>query len=134
MLAEGKVLSLDELMQVNACKTGALIIAACKMGVAAAGGTELMLNAAEEYGAALGTAFQIKDDILDVVGDEAVLGKPIGSDKEQQKNTFMAILGREKCEAVIDELNGRAKSVLDDAFDSTDFLKELADSLAARND
>jgi len=134
MLAEGKVLSLDELMQVNACKTGALIIAACKMGVAAASGSELMLNAAEQYGAALGTAFQIKDDILDVIGDVSVLGKPVGSDKEQQKNTFMAIFGREKCENIILQLNEKANSVLDDAFEDTAFLKQLTDSLAGRND
>lgn len=133
MLGEGKTLSEQELMDINSRKTGALLTAACRIGVAAAGGTERQLEAASFYGAAIGAAFQIRDDMLDVLSTEQELGKPIGSDEQEQKNTYMALYGEKKCAAMIKTLTGQAKRTLAEVFDDTAFLDELADSLAVRN-
>ena len=130
---EGKSLSEQELTEINSRKTGALLVAACRMGVAAAGGSERMLESASHYGAALGMAFQIRDDMLDVLSTEAELGKPIGSDVQENKNTYMVLMGKEGCEKTINSLTDFAKNVLSEAFDDTEFLEKLADSLATRN-
>lgn len=132
MLGEGKVLSEEELNEINSRKTGALLIAACLMGVHAAGGTEAQAEAAGMFGAALGTAFQIRDDMLDVLSTEEELGKPIGSDAREQKNTWMALYGEAECRRMIEKLTQRAKDVLREAFEDTGFLCALADSLADR--
>ena len=129
---EGRALTEQELSEINTRKTGALLVAACQMGVAAAGGSELMLAAAGHYGAAIGMAFQIRDDMLDVLSTAEELGKPIGSDLEENKNTYMVLMGREGCEKTIAKLTDFAKNVLDEAFEDTVFLKELADALSTR--
>ena len=121
-----------ELTEINIRKTGALLVAACQMGVAAAGGSELMLAAAGHYGSSIGLAFQIRDDMLDVLSTAEELGKPIGSDLEENKNTYMVLMGREGCEKTIAKLTDFAKNVLDEAFEDTAFLKELADALSTR--
>ncbi|MBQ3892136.1 MAG: polyprenyl synthetase family protein, partial [Mailhella sp.] len=97
MLGEGKKLTEQELDEINSRKTGALLTAACLMGVAAAGGSEEQEEAAARYGSAIGMAFQVRDDMLDVLSTEQELGKPIGSDREEQKNTYMALYGEERC-------------------------------------
>ena len=132
MLGEGRALTAEELDEINSRKTGALLTAACLMGVAAAGGTEAQEDAAARYGAALGAAFQIRDDMLDVLSTEAELGKPIGSDKQEQKNTYMALYGEEKCAQMIKKLTEAAKSAIREQFSDTAFLCSLADSLATR--
>lgn len=129
---EGRALTEQELSEINIRKTGALLVAACQMGVAAAGGSELMLAAAGHYGSAIGMAFQIRDDMLDVLSTAEELGKPIGSDLEENKNTYMVLMGREGCERTIAKLTDFAKNVLDEAFEDTAFLKELADALSTR--
>ena len=130
---EGRTLTEQELSEINSRKTGALLVAACQMGVAAAGGSELMLAAAGHYGSAIGMAFQIRDDMLDVLSTAEKLGKPIGSDLEENKNTYMVLMGREGCEKTIAKLTDFAKNVLDEAFEDTAFLKELADALSTRD-
>ena len=132
MCGEGKTLSEQELTDINSRKTGALLIAACRMGVAAGGGSRAQLEAASLYGAAIGAAFQIRDDMLDVLGSEQELGKPIGSDAEEKKNTYMALFGAERCEKMIERLTAHAKQVLCGAFEDTAFLNALADSMAVR--
>ncbi len=132
MLWEGRKLSEQELTEINSRKTGALLVAACQMGVAAAGGSERMLEAAGHFGAAVGMAFQIRDDMLDVLSTEEELGKPIGSDAQENKNTYMALLGREGCEKTVSRLTDFAKTVLGEAFTETTFLCGFADALAAR--
>ena len=129
---EGRTLTEQELTEINIRKTGALLVAACQMGVAAAGGSELMLAAAGHYGSSIGLAFQIRDDMLDVLSTAEELGKPIGSDLEENKNTYMVLMGREGCEKTIAKLTDFAKNVLDEAFEDTAFLKELADALSTR--
>ena len=132
MVGEGKVLTHDELNEINNRKTGALLNAACQMGVAAAGGSEEQMDAALWYGACIGAAFQIRDDMLDVLSTEQELGKPIGSDAQEQKNTFMALYGEEKCRDMIEKITARAKDSLSGHFEDTAFLCSLADSLAWR--
>ena len=132
MLCEGRTLGEQELTDINARKTGALLTAACRMGVAAGGGSEEQLEAASLYGAAIGAAFQIRDDMLDVLGSEQVLGKPIGSDAEERKNTYMALYGAEKCAEMVETLTAHAKDALRGAFSDTAFLDALADSMAVR--
>ena len=132
MLGEGKKLSEQELADINSRKTGALLTAACRMGVAAGGGNEAQLEAASLYGAAIGAAFQIRDDMLDVLGNEQELGKPIGSDAQEEKNTYMALYGAEHCSQMIEKLTARAKDALSGVFDDTAFLSALADSMAVR--
>lgn len=87
--------SIDEttLEQMHCLKTGALIQAACQLGGAAAGADSKMQQHLKQYAQALGLAFQICDDLLDVEGDETLLGKPIGSDAQQQKTTYVTLHG-----------------------------------------
>lgn len=132
MVGESKRLTEEELDDINSRKTGALLIAACRMGVAAAGGSGEMLEAAAHYGACVGAAFQIRDDILDVISTSEELGKPVGSDAQEHKNTYMALLGESKCMEMIEKLTNQAKSALCGAFDDTKFLCDLADSMVTR--
>jgi geranylgeranyl pyrophosphate synthase len=101
MAWEGRKLSEQELTDINSRKTGALLVAACQMGVAAAGGSRLMLDTAGHFGAALGMAFQIRDDMLDVLSTAEELGKPIGSDAQENKNTYMVLMGKDACEETV---------------------------------
>lgn len=133
MKGENMVLSEDELNEINSRKTGALLIAACRMGVAAAGGSDEQLEAAALFGAAIGAAFQIRDDILDVISTDEALGKPVGSDAQENKNTYMALYGEERCMQMIRRLTESAKSALSVAFTDTDFLCCLADSMVTRD-
>lgn len=132
MVGEHKLLSEDELNDINSRKTGSLLTAACRMGVAAAGGNEAMLEAAAQYGACVGAAFQIRDDILDVISTSEELGKPIGSDAQEHKNTYMTLLGEYKCMQMIEKLTDQAKNAVAGAFKDTKFLCELADSMVTR--
>jgi len=88
--------TLDELRAMHAMKTGALITAACECGAILAGAGEADVDNAREYGRSVGVAFQIVDDVLDVVGDTATLGKPAGSDEAQGKSTYPALVGLER--------------------------------------
>ena len=83
---ENKKAPIDTVLEMYKKKTGALLVAAAKIGTILAGGNEQMKAAAEEYAINLGIAFQIKDDILDIVGDAKLLGKPIGSDAKNEKS------------------------------------------------
>ena len=121
----------EELKEVDHLKTGAMIAGACKLG-AAAGGSRELLAAAEEYGYQLGLAFQIRDDMLDVCGDEATFGKPIGSDKEEGKVTYVDLLGLEGCDALVSACTEKAVAAVA-PYDADGFLTELARSLAHRN-
>ena len=109
-----------------------MIAGACKLGVAAAGGDPALLAAAEEYGYQLGLAFQIRDDMLDVIGNADEFGKPIGSDKEEGKVTYVDLLGLEECDRKVLDCTEKAKAAVAE-LDAEGFLAELADSLAERN-
>ena len=133
MIWEGRDLTEQELTDINSRKTGALLAAACQMGVAAAGGSQRMLDSAGHFGAALGMAFQIRDDMLDVLSTEEELGKPIGSDVQEHKNTYMVLLGKDGCEKTVQKITKFAKDILKEGFEDTAFLEELADALSVRD-
>ena len=118
------------LTDLQARKTGSLLSAACAMGAAAAGAGEEKTELAFRYGAALGAAFQIRDDMLDVLSTEAELGKPIGSDAEEGKLTFMSRYGEEKCAQMVRRITELAVSLAKEL--GSDFLAELALRLSDR--
>ena len=132
-VSEGTVLTEEQLTEIHGRKTSALIIAACRMGVIVSGATEEKLDAASIFGASIGLAFQIRDDMLDVLSSNEVLGKPVGSDRKEQKTTFMDIYGEAECERMIAKLTDAAKTVIRNTFDETEMLCELADFLSSRS-
>ena len=132
ILATGKTLSEQELDEINGRKTAALLVAACQMGVIVGGGNANQLQAAAQIGSALGIAFQIRDDMLDVISTTEELGKPIGSDVQDNKNTFMALYGAEKCADMIDKLTKYAKFITMQSFQDNKFILDFADSLVTR--
>lgn len=128
--SEGKTISLDTLNKLQEQKTGALIEAACVMGVIL-GGDFGKIPEAADYANALGRAFQIVDDILDVTGSFEELGKPIGSDDEQHKNTYVSLMGLDESKAAADKLTGEALGYLE-IFKDNEFLCDLTKSLLER--
>ena len=123
---------LEGLVRLQRLKTGALIRSAARMGCLIGGATEEQLAAADEYASAIGLAFQIRDDMLDVEGDPALLGKATGADQAHGKATFPALVGMEACRARVDALTDRAVDALS-AFSDPDFLRCLAEELARRD-
>lgn len=130
MEAETRECTEQEVYDVQSRKTGALISAACQLGVIAAGGTREQQKVASAYADALGLAFQIEDDILDVVGDAQKLGKAVGVDGK--KNTFVRLYGIEKCRRMAEMETEKAVSALSE-FENPRFLTELARSLVSRD-
>ena len=132
--ADGTERTPESLDTINDLKTGALIKAACLMGVAAAGDAAApeMEHAAEEYGANLARAFQIRDDILDIVSTDEELGKPVGSDEENEKVTYASLLGVERCEELVRQCSEKAARAVEGAFADAGFFVWLADTLAER--
>ena len=133
MDAEEQELTEQGIYDIQCRKTGALIQAACQIGVVAAGGTQQQLDAAKTYAQNLGLAFQIRDDMLDVIGDEATFGKPIGSDKAEKKTTFVDLLGLAACEREVVRLTDEAISALGLFGGEADFLAALSRSMETRN-
>ena len=129
---EGLPVTEDELYEIHRLKTGALLRAACVMGVQCAGGTAEQVSAAEDFAMNLGLAFQIRDDVLDTISTVDELGKPIGSDAAEKKTTFVSLLGVEECSRLVHEHTEKAKSAIAGLFSDTDFLCWLADVLADR--
>lgn len=131
MMSEGKQISLETLNELQAKKTGALIAAACEMGCVLANADSEQIENARKYAQKLGLAFQIRDDILDVIGSFEELGKPIGSDKEQSKSTYVSIFGVEESNEICRKLTDEAVEILE-SFENNEFLKELTLSLLSR--
>ncbi|WP_300602626.1 polyprenyl synthetase family protein [uncultured Oscillibacter sp.] len=135
---DGQPRTAEDLTDINNKKTGALLRAACMMGICASMGRrevdESCMDAAWHYATNLGLAFQIRDDVLDAVSTAEELGKPVGSDAANQKATYVNLLGVEACEALVLDYTVRAKEALDAGrwLGDTAFLRELADSLAVR--
>lgn len=129
---EGKQLETPVLLEMYRMKTGALLDFCCRAGCIAAGTGADKLLAASVYAQKLGLAFQIKDDILDVTADEKLLGKPVGSDAQSGKHTYVSAVGLESARAEAKRLTEEAIKALD-AFDDTQFLVELTEFLLERN-
>lgn len=130
---ENKKLTLEELKHLHALKTGELIRAAGVCGAYLSGASEEEIKAVEEYCVALGMAFQIRDDLLDVLGNEEDLGKPIGSDKENNKNTYVSLTSLEEAEAMVFEYTDKAIKALDIFGEKAEKLVYLANTLTKRN-
>jgi len=127
--SEDRALTEEEVIHIQSRKTGALINAACILGVIAGGGGERELEAAGTFAGALGMAFQIRDDMLDVIGTQEEMGKGVGTD--EKKNTFVRLYGLAKCE----ELVRRYTKVAIDAlriFPDHTYMHQLALSLTDR--
>lgn len=113
------------------CKTGQLLAVSCVMGAICAEADNDTIRAAAEYGLRLGFAFQVIDDILDVTSTTEELGKPVGSDAEQNKTTFVTLYGIEKARELADKATSEAIEWLD-AIQNNEFLKELTEDLLRR--
>lgn len=122
----------DGLTQLNRLKTGVMISGAAELGCVAAKMNLGMRSQALKYADGIGRAFQIRDDMLDVVGDAAVFGKTIGSDKEKGKVTFVDVLGLDGCAREVERCTESAKAAVANWSDHM-FLWELADRMVGRN-
>ena len=132
MESETRKLTYEEISGIHALKTASMLIASAQVGVAAAGGSEAQMKAAMNYAAALGLAFQIRDDVLDVTGQTDELGKPAGSDEANSKSTFVTLFGVDECRRIIREKTQQAVSSLAGHFANTGFLETLARFLEER--
>lgn len=132
MEGNGKTLLEDELIDVQSRKTGSLLSAACLMGAIVGGAKEKQREAAQIYGAAIGAAFQIRDDMLDELSTDEKLGKTVGSDRRDKKTTFMSLYGAEKCAKMVSRLTDNAKRTVLEVFPNPQILIEFADRLAVR--
>lgn len=132
MESEGRDISLEALRYLHLNKTGAIIRSACTVGALMGGGSEEEIRAADEFAKNLGIAFQIQDDILDVIGTSEELGKPAGSDSEENKCTYVKLLGLEKSEEEAKKYSENAKKALEVFGKRADFLIWLTDYLTER--
>ena len=129
IMSEERELTEQEVIDIQTRKTGALINGACVLGVIAGGGSEEQIAAASKFAGALGLAFQIRDDMLDVIGTQEEMGKGVGTDAT--KNTFVRLYGLEKCEELVQKWTNVAIEMLD-AFENKEFMVALAKSLTDR--
>ena len=131
MAGEGHALTRGELELLQSLKTGALISAAARLGAIAAGADEEKLRQIDRYAQALGRAFQVRDDMLDVTSSAEELGKNVGSDRVNGKSTFVTALGLDGCAALVDQLTQEAIDALE-GFEHPEFHIWLARKMAGR--
>ncbi len=129
---EKQQITTEELLFIHENKTAALIQASMMIGAILAGASEREVERIEKCAYNVGIAFQIQDDILDVVGDEKELGKPIGSDAKNHKQTYVTLNGMEKSAEMVRTLSEEAMEIIDTVEGEGDFLKELISSLIYR--
>ena len=130
---EGKLPLTEELLLfIHEKKTAALIQAALMIGGILAGASDTEIRSLEKAAYEIGIAFQIQDDILDVTGNEKILGKPIGSDEKNHKLTYVSLNGLEKSKEDVKRLSGEAEEILSSFQEKNPFLISLIDSLITR--
>ncbi len=129
IMSEERILAEQEVLDIQTRKTGKLISAACATGALAGGATEEQFDAACQFAAGLGLAFQIRDDMLDVIGTKEEMGKGVGTD--EHKNTFVRLYGLDKCEELVQKYTSYAIDALS-VFEDTDYIVTLAKSLTDR--
>lgn len=120
----------SEVLNIQSRKTGALIRSACLMGVVAGSGSLQQMEGAATFADCLGLAFQIRDDMLDVIGNKQTLGKSVGTDAD--KNTFVHLYGIDKCDELVRSYTKAATDALH-VFEDASYLTWLAESLTQRN-
>ena len=130
---EGKSITAEELKYIHENKTSSLLKISVRMGAILANCTEEELNKVTNYAGKIGLAFQIKDDILSEEGDEAVIGKPVGNDKELEKCTYISQYGLQRAKDILSQITKEAISELNDFGEKAEFLKELAVYIQNRN-
>lgn len=131
--AEGQQLSLDELKYMHAHKTGALIRAAVQLGALSSPHlTDEQYQSLSRYAECIGLAFQIRDDILDVIADTETLGKQQGADAAHNKPTYTALLGLEGAKAAAQEVHQEALACLSDFGEKAQLLRDIADYIVDR--
>ncbi|MHA6483803.1 polyprenyl synthetase family protein [Paenibacillus sp. strain BS8-2] len=134
MLGEQGITSISELEYIHLHKTSDLIVFSVRAGGQIGGATKRQLELLELFGRNLGLAFQIQDDILDLVGDETKLGKPTNSDVEQKKVTYPYLIGLEESKALVSQLTEEAKSAIVEAnLAEPSRLLQIADYLVHRD-
>ncbi len=131
--SENKQISMETMKKIHLGKTGALFRAAIRSGAILGGASEEALQALTVYADNFGLAFQITDDILDVIGDEAVIGKPVGSDEKNHKSTYVTLTSLEEAQKLAQEAVDTAIDALQIFGDEADFLRELVAYLVKRN-
>ncbi|MCC3865327.1 polyprenyl synthetase family protein [Terrisporobacter petrolearius] len=131
--SENKIIDKDKLDFIHLNKTAAMIIGCMRAGAIIGGASEEELEKVTKYGKNIGLSFQIVDDILDITGDEAKLGKPIGSDIENHKSTYPSLLGLEKSRKIARQLIEEGKSSIDGLSSEIDFLNQLGDYIISRD-
>ncbi len=130
--SEDHAIDMDTLRRMHLGKTGALFRAAIRSGAILAGASEAQLSALTRYADAFGLAFQITDDILDVTGDEAAIGKPIGSDAKNHKSTYVTLTSLERAQELAASAVQEAMDALRDFGAEAEFLRELVSYLLKR--
>lgn len=131
--SENKIIDKDKLDFIHLNKTAAMIVGCMRAGAIIGGATEIELERITKYGKNIGLSFQIVDDILDITGDEAKLGKPIGSDIQNHKSTYPSLLGLEKSREIARQLIEEGKSSIDELSSEIDFLHQLGDYIVSRD-
>jgi len=132
MAAVNQTLTLPQLEHMHRHKTGAMISASVMMGGMTAGASEGQLGALKDYGEAIGLAFQVQDDILDVTTDTAVLGKQQGSDQARNKPTYLSLLGLDGARQKAAELHSKSLSALASFDECADQLRAIANYIVKR--
>ena len=130
---EGKAISADYLEYMHKNKTGALLRASARIGAIMAKAPEKELDKITKYAEIIGLTFQIKDDILSVVGDEKILGKPVGNDEKRGKCTYVTKYGLETAQEMLEKLTKEAVDIAKTYGEKGEFLKELAIYIETRN-
>ena len=133
IINEGKKISEEELKYMHMKKTGALINVSIISGAILANAPKEDINLLEKFGEKLGLAFQIKDDILSEEGNEEILGKPVGNDKELEKCTYVSKYGLQGAKKILEEITKEAIEELKEYGDRAEFLRELALYIKDRN-
>ena len=132
MESENKAIDLETLDMIQLNKTGAIISAATKMGAILGGGSQREVSIFEAYGKYIGKVFQIVDDVLDATSTMEELGKPIGSDEENHKNTYLSFYSVEECYQIAETLTSKAVHLLSQIEGDTTLLEQIATQLIKR--
>lgn len=129
IMSEARELTEQEVLDIQSRKTGCLIRAACALGAIAGGATQEQFDAACRFAAGIGLAFQIRDDMLDIIGTQEEMGKGVGTDAA--KNTFVRLYGLERCEELVQKYTNDALEALN-VYENTEYAAALAKSLTER--
>ena len=129
---EGTPLTMEQILFIHKNKTSALFVACMMIGAVLAGADEDEVKRMEQCGEAIGLAFQIQDDILDLVGDEEEIGKPVGSDERNHKATYVTLKGLEQSKEDVREISMKAIDILKDYDQENGYLTRLTEYLISR--